>query len=281
MAGMDKSRIGAMNLIYQHHSLDHMLDSFDRIGVRCFELWAPCEHFDLRMPSLASTAAFRRKLDSRGFSLTCVTPEQCGYPHNIASSNRDVRRYAVEHFKKYIDAAAQLGADKMLCGAGWGNVDEDLDEAWKRSVESLHEMVDHARQAGIKLAFEILNHYETNLVYDLETMKRMAQEITDPVFQFCVDTVPVELDGKKLSDFFDALGERIIHIHMTDGDPMGHVPPGLGQHDMQGYFRTLEGYGYSGYVTIEICDTAWSNDPEKATRIGYENLCKALDEAHQ
>ena len=276
MVTIDPNCIGAMNIIFSHHSLDYMLDSFDRIGVKRFELWAPSPQFDLRMPSLCDISAFKKKVYGRGFGITCVTPEQCAYPHNIASAEADVRRYAVEHFKKYIDVTAELGVAKMLCGPGWGNVDEDVEEAWKRSVDSLHELARYAEGAGIDLAFEILNHYETNLVYSLDTMKRMAEAVVSPRFQLCVDTVPVELDHRKLSDFFDAFGERIIHIHMTDGDPLGHVPPGLGRYDMAAYFQTLARYDYRGDVTIEICDTNWSNEPEKATRIGFETLTAAL-----
>lgn len=277
MLDFNQERIGGMNMIFAHHSFDYMLDSFEKIGIKQFEIWAPCEHLDLRMPALSDVKSLRRKIEGRGFKVVCITPEQCYYPYNIASKDTDVRKYAVEHFKKYITATAELGVERMLCGAGWGNVDEDPEEAWKRSIESLDEMVRHAEKEDVDLAFEILNHYETNLVYSLDTMKRVAREIVSPRFKLCVDTVPVELDGKKLSDFFDAFGKQICHIHMTDGDPLGHVPPGLGKYNMEEYFRTLQKYDYEGNVTIEICDNTWSNNPARATEIGYSYLKKALE----
>ena len=268
-----------MNMIYSHHSLNYMLDSLARIGIKRFELWAPCCHFDLNVPTLRDVSRLRSMVYGRGFEITCVTPEQCAYPYNIASDDAYIRRRAVAHFESYLDVAAELGVGKMLCGSGWGNVDEDLQEAWRRAADSLSELAAYAEQAGVDLAFEILNPYETNLVHSLADMKRMSDEIKSPRFKLCIDTVPVELDGKKLSDFFDAFGPQIIHIHMTDGDPIGHVPPGRGRYDMAAYFKTLRSNDYQGDVTIEICDMAWSNEPEHATRIGYENLCAALEKS--
>lgn len=280
MHTIEKCRIGAMNIIYTHHSLDYMLDSFERIGIHQFELWAPCSHFDLRMPMLGDIQAFRKKVYGRGFRIVCVTPDQCAYPYNIAAADKDVRQVAIAHFNAYMDATAELGVSQMLCGAGWGDVDGDKEEAWNRSMDSLGQMIDHAEKVGIDLAFEILNEYESDLVHDLSGMERVARQFDSPRLKFCVDTVPVELEGRTLADYFESsLGRRISHIHMTDGAPLGHVPPGLGQHDMARYFKTLSDYHYDGNITIEICDTIWSNEPEKATRIGYEHLCSALEKS--
>lgn len=268
-----------MNLIYGHHTLDYMLDSFERLGIKMFELYAPTIHFDPEMPSFGSASSLKSKLVSRGFSLSCVTPDQCAYPHNIAEKNEDVRSYAVDYFKRFAEITCELGSKLMLLGPGWGNVDEDVAEAEKRSIDSLRQIVEHAEKLGLTLAFEVLNRYESNVVYSLEGMARTAKAIPSENLKFCVDTVPVELEGKTLDDYFDVLGNRIAHIHMTDGDPLGHVPPGLGKYDMAGYFRTLSKYNYPGNITIEICDTLWSNDPEKATKIGYDTLCAALAES--
>ncbi len=281
MRAIQENQIGAMNMIYAHHSLGYMLDSFDRIGVKRFELYAPTPHFDAFMPSLSDTERFGKILRQRGFTLTCVTPDQCSYPHNIAISDRDAREHALTHFMRYLDVTAELGVGKMLCGAGWGDVDGDIEEAWKWSLDSLNRMADYAEKKGVLLVFEILNEYESDLVHHMEGMKRIRDSITSPALKFCIDTVPVELEHRTLEEYFSVFGKQIVHIHMTDGSPLGHVPPGLGDYDMEKYFQTLSKYDYDGFVTIEICDTTWSNEPEKATRLGYQCLQKALSDSNK
>ena len=126
--------------------------------------------------------------------------------------------------------ASELGIDKMLCCAGWGDLDEDVEEAWKRSMDSLDKMLAHAHKAGVQLAFEILCPFESNLVYDLPTVARVMDTFQDNMFGLCVDTVPIRLSGATLEAFFEAFGPRICHVHLTDGRPTGHMPAGLGDH---------------------------------------------------
>ena len=83
------------------------------------------------------------------------------------------------------------------------------------TFDSTYEIAKHAEKAGVTLAYEILNEYETNLTYTMEGMKRIAREITFPALKFCIDTIPVVLEGKTLCDYFVYLGERICHIHLT------------------------------------------------------------------
>lgn len=277
---LSKENIGAMNMIYAHHSWQAFLDSMERLGIRQFELFAPTPHFDVQQMSQEDISNFKAELERRNMRITCLTPEQCNYPHNLAARNCCVRQEAIAYFKDYMMAAKKLGIDKMLVSSGWGDVDEDIEDAWKRSMESLRELIAFAEEIELNLVFEILNEYETNLANCFENMKRVIKEVNSPCLKFCIDTVPVELEHKTLEEYFRTFTDRIIHIHMTDGDPLGHIPPGLGRYDMAEYFKVLEKYDYTGFVTIEIADTTWSNEPEKATKIGYETLCSALDKAH-
>lgn len=270
------SQFAAMNMVYNRHSFDFFLDSLERLQIQNFELWAGAPHLNHFIGSQSDVNAVRKEVKRRNMHIVCVTPEQVMYPHNIAAADRELRAFSLDYFLKYIDMTAELGADKMLCCAGWGNYDEPVTEAWKRSVDSLEIMTYRAEEAGILLAFEILCPFESNLVYDLKTTKWMMEEIKSEAFQLCVDTVPVRLGGNTLADFLKTFGERICHIHLTDGTPTGHVPYGLGNHPCREHLQALENYGYDKYITLEIGDTTWTVEPEQATRIGFETIKQQL-----
>lgn len=270
-------RFAAMNMVYQKYSLDYFFESMKRLDVKNFELWTGSPHLFCMTPSLADVSAIREKVREYGMHIVCVTPEQVMYPYNIASPDAQFRRESIEYFIRYIHNTAELGADKLLCCAGWGNYDEDKEEAWKRSVESLQIMTAYAEKEGVRLAFEILGPQESNLVHDFESTRRMMSEIRSENFTLCVDTVPVRVEGRRLEDYFEEFGSRISHFHLTDGTPAGHVPCGTGEHPVSEYLDVLQRYGYSGYITLEIGDTGCCTDPEKATRTGFEtvrNLCR-------
>ena len=269
-------QFAAMNMIYNRHSFSFFLASMERLGISNFELWTGAPHLNNFVPSMSDASAVRKEVEKRRLKIVCVTPEQVMYPHNIAAANKELREWSLDYFFKYIDQTAELGADKMLCCAGWGNYDEDVEEAWKRSVDGLSRMTRHAEKAGIDLAFEILQPTESNLVYDFKTTVKMMGEIQSDHFKLCVDTVPVRRGGNTLEDFFQKFKGRICHIHLTDGNPSGHIPFGLGEHPLNDYLSTLCQYDYNGYITLEIGDMGWDMEPEKATRIGFDTVRKAL-----
>lgn len=266
------NQFAAMNMVYNRHSFSYFLDSLDRLNINNFELWTGAPHLNHFIDTLSDAAKVRKEVEAREKKIVCVTPEQVMYPHNIAASNKELREWSLEYFLKYIDMTAEVGADKMLCCAGWGDYDGDKEEAWKRSVENLWKMTQRAKQNGIILAFEILQPFESNLVNDLASTKRMMDTIVDDSFKLCVDTVPVRVGGNTLQEFFDEFGERICHVHLTDGTPSGHMPCGTGNHDVENYIQTLNNVNYDKYITLEIGDTSWCVEPERATRIGFDTV---------
>ena len=206
--------------------------------------------------------------------MVCVTPEQVVYPYNIAASNAELRSISLDYFHKYIDMTAEMGVERMLCCSGWGDYDMPVEEAWKRAIDGLESMVEHAARVGIDLAFEVLQPFESNLCNSLTSTKRMMDTITHPNFRVCVDTVPVRAEGKTLDDYFREFGSRICHIHLTDGNPSGHVPYGLGNAPVEEHLAQLEQQEYSGFITLEIGDTGWADKPEEATKLGFATLEK-------
>lgn len=273
---MKIEQFAAMNMVYQRYTFSYFLDSIERMGVKNFELWAGAPHLNNYISSLSDAAAVRREVERRNMRIVCFTPEQVMYPHNIAASNRELRKFSLDYFFKYIDMAAEAGADKMLCCSGWGDYDQPVEEAWKRSVDGLYQMADRAQKAGITLAFEILQTMECNLVYNLSTTKRMMDEVVHSNFKLCVDTVPMRVFHNTLKDFFEEFKNRICHLHLTDGNPSGHVPLGLGTTPIAEHLEFMDLYGYDGYVTLEIGDSSWWPRPEEATRTAFDTLKKYL-----
>lgn len=269
-------RFAAMNMVYQRYSFESFLDSLDRLEINNFELWTGAPHLNNLVESLSDAEKVRKQVERRQKRIVCVTPEQCLYPHNIAAVDDGLRKYSLDYFLSYIDMTAQLGCDKMLCCAGWGNYDEDPQLAWNRAVDSLKRMTERAQERGIILAFEILCPSESNLVNDLESTKRMMDEIQSPNFQLCIDTVPIRLSGARVEDFFDTFGKRICHLHLTDGTPTGHLPTGLGDHPITHYLRVIEENDYAGDITLEIGNPAWYPNPEEATKISFETVKNSL-----
>ena len=91
MGKIGRSQLAAMNMVYNRYSFTYFLDSLERMGVGQFELWAGAPHFCHFIQSLSDAGKLRKEVGLRGLKIVCLTPEQVLYPHNIASSDRELR----------------------------------------------------------------------------------------------------------------------------------------------------------------------------------------------
>ena len=109
---MNWSQIAMGNFTYYYYSFAYFLDAMEKQNIDRIELWLAEPHLCLDDCSYAGMRQFSKMLRERNFKVCCVTPEQYQYPVNIASSDADTRKRSTNYFKKAIDLAAELEADR-------------------------------------------------------------------------------------------------------------------------------------------------------------------------
>ena len=55
-----------------------------------------------------------------------------------------------------------------------------------------------------------------------------------------------------IDQWFDILGDDIIHMHFIDGNPYGHLIWGDGTHNLEEFLKAINRHGYKGYLGQEI-----------------------------
>ncbi len=207
----------------------------------------------------------RRKLDDNGLKCTVVTivPEDA----NPISPDASVRQAAIDHLKRAIDTCHILGAE-VLCGpyvspvghlVGRGRTDEE----WKWAVEAFQQVAPYAEQAGIPLALEYLNRFETYFVNCAADTARLVDEVGHPSFRMMYDTFHANIEEKNIAEAIRTGGNRIIHVHISEND---RSTPGEGHVHWDETFATLKEIGYDGWLVIEAFGQALP-DLAAATRI--------------
>lgn len=278
MQTIRQNQFGGMNMIYSRASLRDFLDSMCRIGIENVELWTQLQFFCEYYKSTSDVNQLKKELDTRNLKLICFIPEQCIWPYNIASSNREIRRESCEYYLRHLDIARKLGCGKVLLTPGWYEWDKKREDGFKYSEESLRKILPFFRGAQITPVLEILQPAESNLMYDLKTVWQYAAHFTEEELNFCIDTVPVALAGEKLESYFQKLGSRIRHLHLIDGTPAGHLVLGDGNHNIREQIRTMGKYHYNGYVTLEFGASVYYKSPEFHMKRGWDYLKKILSE---
>lgn len=270
------SQFGVMSVNYQLYSLSYALASIAGAGFRYVDLWGGAPHYswfdtapgqrDRRIGEI------RRLLDDNGLKVSVFTAEQiCLYPINVASSNPYVRRNSLEIVKGYLEDTKALGAAYFFPQMGYCLFDEDEEAAYARSIEALREINAYAERLGVKMVMEQLQRYESNLCYNRATLKRLIDAVGSPNLTACIDCVAAAAGGESLDTYFDAFG-TVNHLHLADGCPEGHLVPGEGSNDINGYLAALVRHRYTGTITMEINNQLYFDDPDAATRKTVEWL---------
>lgn len=212
-----------------------------------------------------------------------------GYYPNPLHADAAHREMVIGHLKKVIRAASLMRVGVVNTFVG-GDRTLTLDQNWARAMEIFPDIVAHARDHGVMLAFEncpmIFSHDEWpgghNIAYSPKIWRR--------IFDSWGDAVGMNFDPSHLVwqmidplRFIREFGGRMVHVHAKDlmidreglyengimSLGMGwQVPrmPGLGEVDWPPLFAALYRAGYDGPVIIEHEDRNFEGTREKVER---------------
>ncbi len=212
-----------------------------------------------------------------------------GYYPNPLHPDAAHRAMVVDHLKKVIVAAGRMGVGVVntFCG---GDAAMTVDANWQEALKLWPDVIAHARDNGVRLAFEncpmIFSHDEWpgghNIAYAPRIWRRIIEEWDGEVG---MNFDPSHLVWQMIDQarFIREFGLHMLHVHakdlMIDGDGLyehgimsagigWQVPrmPGLGQVDWSGFFSGLYRAGYDGPVIIEHEDRRFEGSDEAVKR---------------
>lgn len=171
---------------------------------------------------------------------------------NPISDDPVVRAATVEHWKHLIATAGEVGV-KLIAGPTYSPVGylpgrRRNENEWKWGVE-FHQRLDGALQdAGVELAIEPLNRFETYFLNTAADTVRFVDEIGSLRIGILFDTFHSNIEEKNIPEGYRLCGSRLKHVHTCEND---RGVPGTGHVDWKGVLGTLKDIGYDGWLTIE------------------------------
>ena len=207
-------------------------------------------------------AATRRALEAAGMGATACAVLVPGT--SLISDDAAERAAGVERLRRCVALAAEMGAEAVVGPlyapvgqlAGRGRTEEE----WKRAVEGLRAAAEAAGEAGIFLAIEPLNRFETYFLNTAADALRLVEEVGHPALKVQVDTFHAHIEEDDTAAAIRMLGDRLGHFHASESN---RGTPGTGQVHWDAALGALRETGYQGWVTIESFAT------------GIVDLCRA------
>lgn len=274
-------KVSVMNYNYQRYPFEFFLDSMVRLGVEAIELWAAEPHLYVDDLPPERLRQIRNEIIKRDLKVVCFTPEQCVYPVNIAAKDERLRQRSIEYFRKSIQVAVELGSPLLLVVPGSGYFNEDKEEGFKRSCDSLQRLGEEAGKAGVSIVMETRSPMGTNLVNTISDLRRLVTEVNSPYVKPMLDTVPMYMAQETVEMYLETFGQDLLHVHFCDGDGKGssNMAVGDGIFPMRDYFKALN-QGYAGYATLELVVNKYYLEPEQEIRKCLDRLNRMVTEAY-
>jgi sugar phosphate isomerase/epimerase len=298
-------QLGFASAILPDMSLEEVLQLAAEIGYDCVEVmcwpvskaerrYAGITHIDITTLDAQRTKEIHSLVEKTGVQISAL-----GYYPNCLSPDEQEAARSVEHLKKLLQAASDLGLGTVTTFIG-RDYTKSVEDNWPRMLETWRPIVEIADRLNLKIAIEncpmLFSADEwpggKNIATSPKIWSRLFDDIGSPNLGLNYDPshmVWQQMDYlKPIRDFAD----RIFHAHAKDVrldrhrlDDVGimahpleyHTPklPGLGEVQWGKYFSTLQDAGYSGPVCVEVEDRAYEGslqDRQNSLRQSYRYL---------
>ena len=269
MKNLKVEQVATANYPYYKYSLDYALASLERIGAQHIEFYACYPHLHVDDSNLSDVRTVKQKLKKHHLIPICFTPEQCLYPVNIAAKEINARKRSMDVYIKSMEFASEMEIPVCQFLAGFGMLDENDDDIWKRSIDSLQALGSIAESYGITIALET-SPKEFVCTDTCKKISKMISDVGSPAIRGMIDSATLGFMNENVDEAVIDLGDNLRHIHIGDGVPNGHFAIGEGKLDIGHFLDVLDSVGYKYALSLEILNDKHRRCPEEAMKKSYD-----------
>jgi len=164
-----------------------------------------------------------------------------------------------DYLARAVDVATELGSP-VVCGPMYSSVGR----TWRiqpgyrpvlvaRLAQALGPVVARAESAGVKLAIEPLNRFETSVFNTTEQALELVESVDSSTCGLLLDTFHMNIEERDPASAVARAGEHLVHFHACAND---RGAPGDDHIDWTGLASSLRQIDYTGAVCIESFTSA-------------------------
>lgn len=269
---------------YMRFPVDEAIRRIADLGYTGIELMADTPHLWPEDVTAGQIEKVRRLLEQHGLAISNVNAfmmnkigdKRQPYWHpSWIESDLAYRQIRIDHTKRALTMARQLGASHITTEPGGPIIDESHRESAMRTfVEMLKPVLDHAEREGVKLLVE---PEPGLLIENMSQWVDFRSRIDSKVMALNYDVGHFYCVSEPLAPSIEKLAPQIDHVHVEDIAATRvhhHLVPGDGAIDFKEVFAAFRNIGYTGWVTVELYP--FVDDPDTAGRRAREHISTIL-----
>jgi D-psicose/D-tagatose/L-ribulose 3-epimerase len=177
---------------------------------------------------------------------------------DLVLSDPEAHRKGQALLRFWVDTAVRIGAEVIgggICNAPgrlWLADAAQKQREFDRAVQNLRPAAAYAAEHGVRLAFEIINRYESSFLNTVEEGVRLVEAVDSPAFGLLLDTFHMHIEEKAIGAAIRRAGKHLFHFHAIEND---RGTPGSGSIDWSGVVDALHEIDYQDWIVIEGFNT--------------------------
>ncbi len=222
--------------------LEVTLARLARFGYGSIEIKGEPEQYD--------TKTVRHQLDHYGLrcwgAVTLTLADR-----NLCAKDEAQRAASVQYVKDCVTMVKELDGEEItIVPSTVGKIvpDGTPEEEWAWAVESLTDIHRHASAAGIRMALEPLNRFETHFLNRGAQALALADAVA-PDVGICLDVFHMNIEEADMLGAIRNAAGRLNDFHVADNN---RLAAGMGALDWSAIIATLVEIGYDGALTSEF-----------------------------
>lgn len=256
-------KFGLISLDFRRLPLASCFETAARLGFDGVEIWGGRPHawpWDMDAAAVAEIKTLRSRY---GLEIPMYTPADLGMGLSICSPSPKERAEAISHYRRSVDAAADMEVPMVLVVADHPGYRADAGDSWEMLVDAAVNLADYAAVAGVSLCFEPLTPAESPVLVTADDCVALLASVGRPNLCAMLDVVPPTVVCEPLSSYFTKLGDKMAYIHLCNSDGVTDAHQSLddGVLDIPDVLDQFRAHGYDGFVTLELY-SASLRDPE-------------------
>ncbi|NHC46245.1 sugar phosphate isomerase/epimerase family protein [Motilibacter aurantiacus] len=196
--------------------------------------------------------ATRRLLDELGLAASVCLVMAPG--RDLVATDAETVRRTQDYLRGVVDVAHTVGAPVVggpayaATGRTWRMSDGERAAAYRELAEGLTPVVEHALTAGVTVAVEPLNRYETSLINTVDQALEALAPLPARGCGLLLDVYHMNIEEQDVAAAIRRAAGRIAHVQVCAND---RGAPGADHLDWPGILAAIDDAGYTGPLCIE------------------------------
>jgi D-psicose/D-tagatose/L-ribulose 3-epimerase len=230
----------------------------------------------LRDHSVIDPDAIARTFEQYG--ITAVVSANLLPEADISSLDSEIRQRGMERHRASFRLARDMGAVHVggITYSLFGKADRPAsDKSRMYSADALGTLAEEAKPMGLRLAMELLNRYETNMLNTVDQGLAFLRMAGSDNLYLHLDTFHMNIEEV---DMMQALKKALPHLAYFELDQNDRGPLDRGQIDFQPLLAFLKNAGYDKLIGVEAFSNAVSGPDIVRGVSAWRDLFRSGDE---